>query len=78
MNARFILNGQGDPHILMHEFKLHEAIYNIFRFDILHQKPSKQGKQIKYQLYSNKDQEMLGFEIYYLHIRFSKMCFCIF
>ena len=32
INAHLLLNEHGDPHFLMHEFKLHEAIYNISRF----------------------------------------------
>ena len=33
INVRFILNEHGDTHILLHEFKLHEVIYNISRFE---------------------------------------------
>ena len=33
INARFLLNEHGHPHFLMHEFKLHEVIYNIFRVE---------------------------------------------
>ena len=33
INAHFLLNEHGDPHFLMPEFKLHEAIYNISRFE---------------------------------------------
>ena len=33
INAPFLLNEEGDPHLLMHEFELHKAIYNTFRFE---------------------------------------------
>jgi len=33
INAHFPLNELGDPHFLMHEFKLHKVIYNISRFE---------------------------------------------
>ena len=33
INARFVLNEHGDPHFLMHEFKLHMVIYNISGFE---------------------------------------------
>ena len=33
INARFLLNKQGDPHFLLHEFKLHRAIYHFSRLE---------------------------------------------
>jgi len=33
INARFLLNEHGDPRFLMREFKLHEVIYSISRFE---------------------------------------------
>jgi len=33
INASFLLNKHGDPHFLMHEFKLHKVIYNISQFE---------------------------------------------
>ena len=70
INARFMLNEHGDPHILMNEFKLHEIIYNVSRFEFRNQA----DRVNKYQLYSNKNQEMLGFEIYFLYIYVSVRC----
>ena len=33
INARFLLNEHGDPHILMHELKLHEVTFNKTRLE---------------------------------------------
>ena len=33
INARFLLNERGEPHFLIHEFKLHKVISNISRFE---------------------------------------------
>lgn len=64
-----MLNELGDPHILMYEFKLHETIYNVSRFEFRIQADWVN----KYQPYSNKNQEMLGLK-YTSYIYVSVRC----